>query len=385
MRRRSSGKIRMRWPKVDTVNTSRFLLSLRETSHLWRCLASAVTFFLVLLVVGCEEPKKKEILEKTVPYVLTTEIRVDNRNLLTISGTIKARYETPKAFQVGGRIISRKVDSGSKVQEGDLLFALDPRDFDEAVASAQAMVAGAEAILGTAKTELERQKKLAAERATSEQSVERAKLAEQTALSQLSSAKSGLMQARNARSYSELRASTAGVLVEVLGEVGQVVGPGQTVAILAQEGEREIEVFLADGSNPPSAGLFLLPGGERVSCELREVAGAADPVSRSWRARYRVKQGPTDLPLGVVVQCVLFGKEMDTDVVSVPLTALDERSGGARIWRIKEGKASSVPVKVVALETENARVKTDLAAGEKVIAFGTHLLNEGMEVRERSQ
>jgi hypothetical protein len=73
---------------------------------------------------------------------------------------------------------------------------------------------------------------------------------------------------------------------------------------------------------------------------------------------------------------------MDTDVVSVPLTALDERSGGARIWRIKEGKASSVPVKV---ETENARVKTDLAAGEKVIAFGTHLLNEGMEVRERSQ
>jgi hypothetical protein len=144
-------------------------------------------------------------------------------------------------------------------------------------------------------------------------------------------------------------------------------------------------VFLADGSNPPSAGLFLLPGGERVSCELREVAGAADPVSRSWRARYRVKQGPTDLPLGVVVQCVLFGKEMDTDVVSVPLTALDERSGGARIWRIKEGKASSVPVKVVALETENARVKTDLAAGEKVIAFGTHLLNEGMEVRERSQ
>lgn len=347
--------------------------------------AVPVAFCFVVFVIGCEERKKSEIREKIVPYVLTTEIRVDNRNLLTISGTIKARYETPKAFQVGGRIISRKVDSGSKVQEGDLLFALDPRDFDEAVASAQAMVAGAEAILGTARTELDRQMKLATERATSEQSVERAKLAEQTALSQLNSAKSGLMQARNARSYSELRASTAGILVEVLGEVGQVVGPGQTVAILAQEGEREIEVYLADGSNPPAAGLFLLPGGERIPFELREVAGAADPVSRSWRARYRVKQGPTELPLGAVVQCVLFGKQTETDVVSVPLTALDERSGGARIWQIKDGKATSVPVNVVALETENARVKTDLAAGEKVIAFGTHLLNEGMEVRERSQ
>ena len=372
-------------PEVASVNAFHYRLILKKASHVCQRLTVNIVFCLVLLIVGCEEPKKNESREKVVPYVLTTEIRVDNRNLLTISGTIKARYETPKAFQVGGRIISRKVDSGSKVQEGDLLFALDPRDFDEAVAAAQAMVAGAEAILGTAKTELERQKKLAAERATSEQSVERAKLAEQTALSQLNSAKSGLMQAKNARSYSELRASTAGVLVEVLGEVGQVVGPGQTVAILAQEGEREIEVYLADGSNPPPAGLFVLPGGERIPCELREVAGAADPVSRSWRARYRVKQGPTDLPLGVVVQCVLFGKETPTDVVSVPLTALDERSGGARIWQIKDGKAISVPVKVVALETENARVKTDLAAGEKVIAFCTHLLNEGMEVRERSQ
>ncbi|MEY4566555.1 MAG: hypothetical protein RLY14_1525 [Planctomycetota bacterium] len=372
-------------PKIASDNSFFRHLSESETSRLRKGSVGIVAFPLVLVLVGCDVPKKVEAPEKTVPYVLTTEIRKDNRHLLTISGTIKARYETPKAFQVGGRIVSRKVDSGIKVEVGDLLFALDPRDFDEAVTSAEAMVSGAEAILGTAKSELERQLKLAAERATSEQSVERARLAEQTALSQLNSAKSVLMQARNARSYSELTASTAGVLVEVLGEVGQVVGPGQTVAILAQEGEREIEVYLADGTNPPATGLFLLPGGDRVPCELREVAGAADPVSRSWRARYRVKESPSDLPLGAVVQCVLLGKEMDTEIVSIPLTALDERSGGARIWQIKEGKAFSVAVKVVALETENARVKTDLKAGEKVIAFGTHLLNEGMEVRERSQ
>ena len=41
-----------------------------------------------------------------------------------------------------------------------------------------------------------------------------------------------------------------------------------------------------------------------------------------------------------------------------------------------------VPVRVLALNSETARIRGPLVAGERIVALGTHLLHEGMRVRE---
>ena len=161
---------------------------------------------------------------------------------------------------------------------------------------------------------------------------------------------------------------------------------GQPVATLAKDGEREIEVFLPDGMTPPEKGMILLKGGDQVAVSLRESAGAADASSRTVRARYRLPNVlPEALQLGSVVRMQLQRTGMDTNLVTIPISALDERGEGARVWQVIDGKAQPTAVKVISLGMDHARVQGILKPDSRVISLGTHLLTPGMAVREQAK
>ncbi len=338
----------------------------------------------VFTLTACSEPTAEQPARPDVPWVKTVAVANDGATLISLSGAVRARYETPIAFQVGGRILARHVDAGQRVSAGQKLFSLDPRDLKAAERVASAQVAAAEAELATAKSELERQRQLVEQQFVSAQALARFELAVNNASSQRDAAQASLAQARNALNYAELHAEHAGVLIEVTGEPGQVVGQGQAIGLLAHEGDQDIEVFLADGSQPPKEGRARLPNGGSVAVELREVAGAADQLSRTWRARYRVLDKDVSLPLGMVVQIGLSTPTQSGALV-VPLGALDERAGGPRIWRVVDHRAEPVPVEILTLGPEHARIRAELAPDTRVIALGTHLLTPGMAVREHGQ
>lgn len=346
--------------------------------------AMTAPLLLLLALGGCTKNDSGDAARAQPPWVKTVAVQTDGQAVLRVSGTVRARYEIPMAFQVGGRILAREVDAGQRVQAGQRLFRLDPRDLNEAVRAAVAQLAGADAALVMATKGLERRRQLKQSDAVSLEDLERAELAERDAVSRRDAARATLAQARNARAYTELRAKQAGVVIEVTGEPGQVVEAGQAVAVLAQEGEREIEVSLADSSRPPRAGTIRLANGTSGRLVLREIAGAADPVSRTWRARYRVEGAKTDVPLGTVVHVTLTGDAAEAGTLLVPVGALDERGEGPRVWRIEEGHAQPVPVEVVSLEREQVHIRADLPAEARIVVIGTHLLVPGMAVRERA-
>ncbi len=344
-----------------------------------------LSLLMALVLGGCSENNSDTDFQKQPPLVRTTAIQTDGSALHRLSGTIRARYETPIAFQVGGRILSRDIDAGQRVMAGQLLFSLDPRDLNEAVNIAKAQLATTEAALATARSELKRQKKLVADNLISEFELERFELAKRSAASQRNAAKAGLEQARITRSYAELQAKHSGILMEVSGEPGQVVSVGQTVAVLAQNGKRDVELFLPDSRQPPRSGVAKLNDGSSVDLELREIAGAADPASRTWRARYRITSIKDDLPLGSIVQVQLTSEDTEQDTLVVPLGALDERDNGPRVWRVIDGHAQPVSVQIIGLGAEQARIKADLPPDTRIIALGTHLLVPGMAVRTHDQ
>jgi len=166
-----------------------------------------------------------------------------------------------------------------------------------------------------------------------------------------------------------------------------VVAAGRPVAVLAQQGAREIEVQLPDGLPPPAQGEGLLPGGSGVGLRLREAAPAVDPVGRTRRARYSAPELPAAQPLGSVVS-VRFAAPGGASVAplwQVPVGALDERGKGPRVWRVREGRPQPVPVAVVSIDDRSATVSAPLQLGERVVALGTHLLKDDMTVRERTR
>ena len=98
-------------------------------------------------------------------------------------------------------------------------------------------------------------------------------------------------QVENRRNYSALHADGDGVITEVRVERGQVVAEGQIVVRLAHHGAREAvieipETQLARTANHARASAF---GDSEhvVDATLRELSAAADPVTRTFRARFR--------------------------------------------------------------------------------------------------
>jgi len=321
------------------------------------------------------------------PFVQTAPVAPAEGAAHGASGTVRARVESPLAFQVGGRIVVRRVDAGEAVAAGQVLFELDPIDLDQAVRAAEADAAAADSAWRTAQADVARLRALQAQAFVSAQALERSELGLREAKSRLDAAAARLVQSRNARAYAQLRSPAAGVLVEASGQPGQVAAAGQAVAVLAHSGAREIEVQLPGGMAPPAVGEAVLSTGERLALRLREAAPAVDPLGRTRRARYTTAGLPGAVPLGSVVS-VRFapqGTAAAAPLWQVPVGALDARGQAPRVWRVREGRLEPVPVGILVVGDRTATVSGGLQPGERVVAFGTHLLKEDMAVRERTR
>lgn len=346
-----------------------------------RVLPPMLLSFIAIALAACGDARSSVVIATPPPFVKTEPVKTSVATSLGLSGIVRARTETPLAFQVGGRITARKVDAGKTVAAGDLLFELDRRDLEQAVLAAEAILSAAQSAFDAANADLIRHRQLVVKHFVSAQALQLAEDAARQASGRRDAAQAHLNQARNALGYGRLRAPADGVLIEVSGEVGQVVAAGQGVAVLAQSGKREVEVFFPERVVPPTTGEMLLDGGSLV-LTLREKAGAVDPVSRTLRARYTL-DGPSDtLMLGSVVRTRFRNESATSDVFSVPLAAISERGTGPRVWRFSDGQVKSVPVSILSLDTDHAQVSGPLHAGDHVVALGTHLLTEDMRARE---
>lgn len=332
---------------------------------------------------GCDTTSQAaRAVPAAAPWVKTVTIAGGAGASLGMTGTVRARVESPLAFQVPGRIASRMVDAGQSVRAGQLLFQLDPRDLLQLVRAAEADLAAADSALANADAELGRQRQLLEKQFTSPQALEQVQLMRRQAQARRDAAQARLVQARNSHAYAGLPAPAAGVLIDVSGEAGQVVAAGQPVAVLAQAGEREVEVFFPETFTPPARGEVLMHDGVSLPLQLRETAGAVDPLGRTRRARYTVAQHAGRLVLGGVVRTRFAAPDAGPAEYAVPIGAIDERGNGPRVWRVVNGSVAPVAVSLLAMDQQQARVRGPLRAGDRVVALGTHLLTGQMAVRE---
>lgn len=339
---------------------------------------------LLLVAAGCGDQDPASQGERPA-LVLTRPVQSAEIGGARLSGTVRARYETPVSFQVAGRILAREVDAGDRVEIGQALFRLEPDDFVQQVAVARADLQAARAELETAEADTRRNRDLLEREFISDQVFERVQLAEKSARERVDAARARVEQAQNRLGYTELVARRDGTLIEVTGEPGQVVSAGQPVGVIARHGEPEIEVFLPERLGVPETGRIVAGGNPGAGLVLREAAGAADAVTRTWKARYSVTGDSASLRLGAVVKVELDTGAIDGGIFEVPVGAINERGHGPQVWVIANGRAEPVRVDVLDMDTENARIVVDpeagLEPGTPVIALGTHLLRPGMAVR----
>lgn len=306
---------------------------------------------------------------------------------LHYSGSLKARTEMKLGFRVGGKIIRRLVDIGDSVKEGDVLAQMDAVDYGLSLKSAAASLEAAKRQVETAAITRNRAEQLFARSVVAKSQLEQADLAYQQAVAMRDSAQSALEQAQNQVSYTELKAVGNGIVTAVDADVGQVVGSGAPVVTVALDGEKEVqiavpEVDIAHFSPEKTVKVgFWSDAMLNLEGKVREIAGSADPQSRTFAVRVSVPNDPR-IRLGMTAT-VKTSAEAAGSLVSVPLSALSMKDGNPVVWAV-DGRANTVharSVTVADFTADGVRIADGLTAGDIIVAAGTQFMTENLQVK----
>jgi membrane fusion protein (multidrug efflux system) len=168
--------------------------------------------------------------EVQVADVIQKDEPIYNEWIGTLDGFVNAEIR-PK---IEGYLQKQLYRDGAYVKQGDVLFEIDPRQFQASLDQATGIMGRAEAALGKARNDVKRYTPLVAQRAISQQELDNATSAEQESAAALTSAKANVEQARLNLSWTRVVSPIAGVAGIAKSQVGDLVNPQTVMTAVSQ-------------------------------------------------------------------------------------------------------------------------------------------------------
>ena len=138
--------------------------------------------------------------------------------------------------RVKGFLTSKAYKEGSQVKRGDLLFQIDPSEYQAAVAQARAAMNETQANLSKANADVARLRPLVERNAVSRQDLDHAVAAQSAAESQVAAGRAALNTAQLNLSYTKITSPISGLAGVSQADVGSLVGsPGPTLLTVVSQ------------------------------------------------------------------------------------------------------------------------------------------------------
>ena len=305
---------------------------------------------------------------------------------LTLNGVVEARTSTNIIPQVAGRVVevSPLFRPGASLSEGDMLFVVDPADYELAVARTLAEIEAARSELALLEAEA------AAERQVWEGQFPDRKIPDLIArVPQIAAAKARIHSAEAARdaavldlSRTTVRAPFDARVLETRLDIGQVVGGGAAVGTVFALDSLEIAVpvstaELARIGPPTGRGVSIVSDvsdGLAYDGAVVRTAAALDERTRLGTL-YVQTDNAAQLTVGEFVTVEIEGAAT-TAAYRVPAAALTSRD---ELWVVEADRLASRDVRILGFEGDAAIVASfDLADG--VVALPPADVRDGLPV-----
>lgn len=351
-----------------------------------------------ILSSGCF--KKNEFVAPPPPEVT---VQLPEQKDITVyvgfPGRLAASDHVEIRARVKGFLKSIDFEDGQRVKKGDLLFTIEPEEYEAAVNSAKAKLAQAEAALKLADTTFKRNEAAFKTKAVSELDVLSAEAEKQSAAAAVLAAKAALDNAELDLSYTKIHAPLDGRLARRTLSVGNLVGDGGSTLLTTLVVESPIDVFFnvdersllpflqtgirktRPGQKIPPLKLELATGTiHDEEGDLNYIDPEIDPATGTLSGRAVFPNKEIKLLPG------LYGKIMIPDVVTnavlVPDLAVQRDMAGSYVLVVNdENIVESRYIKRGEL-VDNIRIVSEgLKADERVIVEGIQRARPGIPVR----
>jgi membrane fusion protein (multidrug efflux system) len=148
------------------------MLQLRKNKKYQIGLAAVIAIIAIVAVVAVAVTKNKSMTTAGGVKVKAMQLQKQDVNInYDYTGQIVGKDDVKIQPKVSGKVVEKYINGGDIVEEGQLLYRIDSRQYESDVLSAQADLADAEATLNNAQVDLVRDQNLLASEATSEQTV----------------------------------------------------------------------------------------------------------------------------------------------------------------------------------------------------------------------
>jgi RND family efflux transporter MFP subunit len=355
-------------------------------------------FLIVVQCAGCGEkkPPPGAAPQVQVVAVVQRDVSIYSEWVATLDGYVNAQIQP----QVSGYLIKQDYREGSFVHKDDVLFEIDPRPFQAVLDQAKAQLAQAEAQLGNATLNVNRDIPEAEANAIARSQLEGDTQAQLAAKATVASGRAAVEQAALNLNFTKVRSLISGIAGIAQVQVGNLVTPSavltavsqvdpiktyfpisgedylriadkihpETVNLLSSDSTVPLQLILANGTTYARSGgiLFADRQVDQQTGTIRIAGAFANPGNILRPGQYAKVRAVTQILKGALM---------------VPQRAVSQLQGSAQVAVV--GTDNKVTIRSV---QTGERVDTmwvitgGLTAGDRVIAEGVQKVKDGSTV-----
>jgi membrane fusion protein, multidrug efflux system len=297
-------------------------------------------------------------------------------------GTVLANTTVQLAARVQGTLERAYFQEGQFVKSGELLFQIDPRPFQTAVAQAKAIYERDQAQLKNAVRDKDRYLALNGDGAISAQLRDTAQTNTEVMAATVAADKAALEMAQLNLGFTQIRAPIDGKTGPLLVQPGNMVAASGATALVTITQVRPVKVsFTLPQSDLPriqarqaTQGLTasidaLGPSGKALTAPVSFTSNAVNAQSGTIELRASFANDDLALVPGALLNITVQLGDIP-DAVVVPRDAVNDGPEGSYVYLVKGGKALQRTVQVLFDDTKNVAIAGEVAAGDQVIVEG---------------
>jgi multidrug efflux system membrane fusion protein len=351
---------------------------------------------LLVLASGCSRAAKREAPSAPVLIAKAVATNVPVQINPPPVGHVTAISTATVHSQIGGVISTVNFQEGQEVKKGDLLFTIDPRLSQAALAAAQANFARDQAQLENLKIQFNREQKLFDQKLVSQDEYDTSRAGMDALVGTVAADQAAITNAELNLEFCQIRSPIDGKTGGLQAYAGNVVKAPDDVLLtinqihpiyvtfaVPEQYLPEIKKQMA-GNTLAVQATFENMDGPPPQGELTFVDNAVDQTTGTILLKATFPNENNSLWPGQFVQVLLTLSEL-TDAVAVPSQAVQMGQSGQFIYVVKADQTVEIRTIKTGITFKNETVvQSGLQAGETVVTDGQLRLVAGSKVTVKS-